>query len=112
MEEPAPAPALSIPEDLFLDCPEWGELDLLEVGPPSLAEEVPLSTAQPPTGTSASCHALGGEPGRRGRPEEAVPHSLEVVAVILPWDPSHSSFYVTMQKCKITHSALGEIMPK
>ena len=63
MEEPAPALALSILEDLFLDCPEWGELDLLEVGPPSLAEEALSATAQLPMGTGVSGHAPLGEPG-------------------------------------------------
>ena len=75
MEEPAPAPALSIPEDLFLDCPDWGELDLLEVVPPSVAKEAPSATAQLLTGTRTSGHARGGEPGRRGEPEETVPPS-------------------------------------
>ena len=56
----APAPALSIPEHLFLDCPELGELDLLEVAPPAVTEEAPLTTAQLPAESGASGHAPEG----------------------------------------------------
>ena len=101
-EEPVPVPPLSVPEDLFLDCPEWGELDILEADTPWTAAEVPPSVAQLPTESGASSHASEEEPPREEGSEETATPPAEVVAVIPPWDPSHPDHTVFLSQVEAT----------